>query len=408
MAQACLKPPVTIRETYFVPAHEILATQHEESAGLAHIPYQFAVFAEHQYQAIARSDTSAQLQRHMERKQLEVQEYASALSSSSRSTDSKHRTALSQAQRTAKLMLDQDARQFTLHVEKLNSFLRDAITMFTRSLVLSDEYDQDAVIRLCSLWFSNFNDVHLNQYISESIDAIPSRKFVFLAHQLTARLSALTRDPLSSGSQQALQNLMIRLCREHPFHSLYQVYALRQGFRAPPRRSSTPTTSNDSQNSRKQAAEDLFNSLRGDSVEGNRLQDIETLCDAYVEWAKHPIKGDSSQDKNQPKDKDKQPGKPIPAQLKLHKVRNMKVPVSTAHTPVDPSCQYNNIVGIKYYGKRYTTAGGYVMFHSVMLGLEMTGFSSVSISQKSATVLTRTTSGINNWQVASFMSCFRY
>lgn len=282
----------------------------------------------------------------MDRKQQELESYTSALSEN---TDGRRRSALSQAQRTAQIMYDQDAEQFTTYVKKKQAFLHDAISMFARCLILSDDHDEDAVIRLCSLWFSNFSDENLNKYIDKSINPIPSRKFIFLAHQLAARLSAATDNSNSSGSQSALQALMLRLCREHPFHSLYQVYALRGGRRVVSRRNSMAV--DESQDARIRAATNLLNSLRGKSLEGERLSNIEKVCDAYVQWATYPIKKENSQDKT----------RTVPDNLQLIKLHDIPVPVSTMQTPVDPSCKYETIVGISHYSPKYTTAGGCVI-----------------------------------------------
>ncbi|KAF8317780.1 uncharacterized protein EI90DRAFT_3084965 [Cantharellus anzutake] len=331
ISHASLKPPMHIRDTYFEPAHKLMDAMGSDHSRLASIPHRFASFAEHQYLAINRSDLSSQLKSYMIRKQQEIESLASVISSSQ--PDQRHLSLVSQAQRRAKVMFEQDSKQFSLHMEKMNLFLYDAIAMYSRCLVLSDEYDRDSVIHLCSLWFGNFEDDELNRYIEQAIDPIPSRKFIFFAHQLSARLSAPTG---SSGTVQ------------HPFHGLYQVYALLHNSPPP---SGQPSSSLEAiVDSRTLAAEKIFNSLRNQPTVGPRLRDVERVCDAYVEWATFYLDKDNKKDR----------AGPIPSHIRLLELKNVNIPVPTLITPVDPSCAYDDesFVSIQGYAPTYNTAGG--------------------------------------------------
>lgn len=236
--------------------------------------------------------------------------------------------------------------------------------MFTGCLHSSDKFDVDAIISLCSLWFSNFSDEKLNTYISGLIKQIPSRKFVILAHQLAARMTTSGADA-SAGSQATLHDLMLRLCREHPFHSLYQVYALRQGGSSSKpkssRRSSTALNhTSESQNQRSEAAVRLFNTLRTSPAHGKRVKDIEFLCDAYHEWALFSLKGGGKGRDGRPLNLSTGKGsvEKVPEFLRLTKVEPLDVPVSTYNTPVDPTGAYKDVPTIKGYSGTFTTAGG--------------------------------------------------
>lgn len=144
------------------------------------------------------------------------------------------------------------------------------------------------------------------------------------------------------------------MCQEHPFHSLYQVYCsadhIPNDFN---RRQSGPVSSQVTQNTQTErgvAASNILNRLRDDPTTGQRVRDVELVCDAFVEWATFPIsknnayKGKSSFD--------------VPPVMKLLKIQNMKVPVSTAHTPVDSSMKYENCAWLKCYDRKFSTSGG--------------------------------------------------
>ena len=206
-------------------------------------------------------------------------------------------------------------------------------------------YDDDVLTRLCSLWFGNFDDEHLQEYITASIANIPSRKFIFFAHQLTALLStSLTNGDTQSHSTRTLHDLVLKLSREHPYHCLYQLHALRMGD------GTEDGSTSERANARRQAASTVLNEVRGRTIEGSRLQTIEQICAAYIEWAVWAIPQPDSGSQNS--------GVPIPRAAKLVKLEAPDVPIPTIWTPVDPTCEYKNVVGIRRYASKYKTSGG--------------------------------------------------
>lgn len=173
---------------------------------------------------------------------------------------------------------------------------------------------------------------------------------VLSKHQLTARLATQT-----SKTQDNLQRLIMRMCREHPFHSLYQVYCLQPDHpnsTTANRRHSGRHHMLSTQTERGAAASSIFDRLRGnESVEG-RVRDVERLCDACLEWAKYPIANDDRYKKSRAN------RFKIPDHLSLRKIAQLKVPVTTAPTPLDLTMKYNDCVWIDHYEPTFTTAGG--------------------------------------------------
>jgi len=81
------------------------------------------------------------------------------------------------------------------------------------------------VFRLCSLWFQNLEkDKSVTEAIKKELPKIPSREFLSLIYQLAARLSHSTENP---EFQTVLKTLILNMARDHPFHSLYQIFALK-------------------------------------------------------------------------------------------------------------------------------------------------------------------------------------
>jgi serine-protein kinase ATM len=173
---------------------------------------------------------------------------------------------------------------------------------------------------------------------------------VLSKHQLTARLATQM-----SKTQDNLQRLVIRMCREHPFHSLYQVYCLQPehpNATAANRRHSGRHSALSTQTERGAAAISIFDRLRSDESVENRVRDVERLCDACLEWAKFPIAQDNRYKKGR-SNRFK-----IPDNLSIRKLAQLKVPVTTTHTPLDLTMKYQDCVWIDRYEPTFTTAGG--------------------------------------------------
>jgi serine-protein kinase ATM len=338
---------------YFQPAaslmSELIAAADRPKTSIATVYHQCAVFADRQYHTILRSPDAVKWKLYAERKEKEIQHRREQMLRTQ--SGSRAFIELKHDQDKAERLLREDTQRYKKHSESLSTFLQQAIDMYSRSLQAADDFDNDGHIRLVSLWFANFNDNDLQDKVRFSINRIPSRKFLFLAHQLSARLAKPANDPVT-GSQDTLQNLILRMCREHPFHSLYQVYCLRpsSGATHGARRSSARFDLPLSHGERATAAADIFDRLRADPSSNQQVVDVEQVCDAYLQWAKHPIKGSVDKGRNGPYD--------IPVDTLILKLTDVRVPVLTVNTPIDLALQYQNCIWISHYEKTFEIAGG--------------------------------------------------
>ena len=320
---------------------------------VADIYHQYALFAEQQYLAIIRSPDTIRWRIYVDRKTEEIKQRRDQLNRISQTSRDFHQ--LTGAKNKAEQLLANDKLILQQNSIACDSFLRQAIEMYSRCLEISDDFDDDGAIRLCSLWFANFFDQSLQADVHSAINRVPSRKFVFLAHQLSARLSASPGQ--STASQQNLQSLILRMCQEHPFHSLYQVYALRserisQDASGLNRRHSARREQPSSQEERAAAADTIFKRVHAVQEHEKRIRAIELVCDASLEWAKHPIKDDI-------RFKGQSSGPfPIPDVLLIRKIQHLAAPVVTSNTPLDPTLRYDNCALIERFDSSFQTAGG--------------------------------------------------
>ncbi|KAI8996521.1 hypothetical protein BD414DRAFT_534221 [Trametes punicea] len=359
-AEASMKKPSQIVDECFGPSTALILAEHLEPIvgtenSAASVFHQYAIFAERQYHAISKSPDALRWKLYIDRKREEIKQRAIQLKRMQ--TNTREYYSLAKQQEHAETLLKQDQERAQEHLGQRTSFLSLAVEMYSRCLSASDSFDDSSPIRLGSLWLANFDNDDSTLRFEDALDRVPSRKFVFLAHQLTARLWNSEQAP-PSRNQTILQGLIQRMCREHPFHTLYPLYCIRAD-RSPShpsssrRQSGRHATQSSSQGERGAAAADIFNKLRSDSQSADRIEAVEMVCDASLQWAKHPIKTlFAKYNKRPPKTL------PVPEDLLIRHIKDVKVPVITAHTPIDPTTQYRDCAWISHFDSQYTTAGG--------------------------------------------------
>ncbi|KAI0640810.1 hypothetical protein C8Q79DRAFT_1015032 [Trametes meyenii] len=360
-AEASLKKPSQIVAECFGPAIDailasnILATV-ELGRSAASVFHQYAIFAERQYHAISKSPDALRWKLYIDRKKEEIKQRTHELERLPQK--SLERAQLERQQGYAQVLLEQDKHRAQEHLGRRTTFLSLAVKMFSRCLAASDTFDDDSPIRLCSLWLANFDSEEAVLGFDTALVRVPSRKFVFLAHQLTARLSSSEH-----GSQMILRALIRRMCSEHPFHSLFPLYCIKadhptdkespSGRRQSGRHATQTQTQTPAQAERGTTAAEIFAKLSSSGGRpSERVNAVEHICSASLQWAQHPIKALFSKGARPPKQM------PVPDKLEIRKVKDIRVPVITAHTPIDPTMEYQDCIWISYYDPIFTTAGG--------------------------------------------------
>ncbi|KAJ7612476.1 hypothetical protein DFH06DRAFT_1274623 [Mycena polygramma] len=348
MAEARLQNPTDIAAHYFKPATSYVSSFREKTptgftAAHARVYHRYASFAERQYKAIKNSPDAIRWKVYVDRKTQEVQ---------MRKTQGQGKSL-----HDAKVLLKTDQELFKKHNKARETFLAHAVEMYSRALEASDAFDGDGAIRLCSLWFENFDETEFDfqDKVKDALARIPSRKLVFLAHQLSARLSK-TAKPMKN--QENLESVVLRMCVDHPFHSLYQVPP--EDRRQSGRHSTpglTPPAPSPQATARSEAATAIFDRLRGDPQCEKRIKDVELVAGACLAWAKFAIVKTALDPRNNKGAKSKQPI-PIPVDQPIRKLSKVDVPVLTYPPALDPSGQYDNCIFIDHYETTFETAGG--------------------------------------------------
>ena len=137
-----------------------------------------AMFAERQYHAVLKSPDALRWKLYVDRKTNEIESLSKEISRTSLESVKKD---LKNEHDRARKLLQTDSELFKKHNDLRETLLNQALDMHSRCLATSDEFNDDSAIRLCSLWFANFDDESIQSTVSKALDRTPSGKLVFLA-----------------------------------------------------------------------------------------------------------------------------------------------------------------------------------------------------------------------------------
>ncbi|XP_058119753.1 serine/threonine-protein kinase ATM [Anopheles ziemanni] len=125
---------------------------------------------------------------------------------------------------TQKNMLRAQKATDTVKTERLN-YLQLALANYIL-FAKEDTIKSDTVIfRILALWLSNQHIVQIQEILAESIDQIPSHKFIAVLPQLTARLS------VTGSVGKLIDGILLRCGTDHPHHTLPFVFAQLYAFK---------------------------------------------------------------------------------------------------------------------------------------------------------------------------------
>lgn len=246
-----------------------------------------------------------------------------------------------------------DAPDAALRLQESESkSLAIALKNYTRCLLAGDRHDLHVVFRLCELWFEHSKDAAVNDSVADAFAAAPSHKFVPLVYQIASRASCE-----DGAFQRTLTALLVRLAAEHPYHTLPQLLALRNGNLDP---KGQPTAPNAALNSlfkldidmdKVTAANRLLAAAAGSSpVLKTQIETLSALVGIYIELA--AMKMDS---KTFPGGK----SVPVPGALrrKAQPLLN-DAPLLSEPLAIDPTGTYSDVVMYAGFGDTMTSAGG--------------------------------------------------
>jgi ataxia telangiectasia mutated family protein len=216
------------------------------------------------------------------------------------------------------------------------------LRMYTLALGLSDQHD-DSTTRMCSLWLEHDQSNDVSASFAGPLQNVPSHKFIFLAPQLAAKLYK-HREPTSF--DQSLGSLITRLCKQHPFHILYQIITLASGV--PPVRK--PRASEPAPEGRGPAAAEMYHAISANEdrpLAAKAAKNMKLYADAAVQWCYYTEEGMKAGHEYR-----------YPTNAPIVRCPGLPIPIATSPPAVDLTMQYSGIPTFGRYRSSYKVAGG--------------------------------------------------
>ncbi|KAK0711501.1 hypothetical protein B0H67DRAFT_491184 [Lasiosphaeris hirsuta] len=212
---ARLESPDNIQSKYLEPALKELRGKNEgKEAG--QVFHQFAMFCDEQLQNPDGLEDLARLQSLKKGKSDEVAQLKVMITNAK---DSQQRNKYSGFLGKAKLWLDLDQQELRRVERSRAEFVRLSLENYLLSLAASDEHNNDA-LRFTALWLERAEESTTNEAVKKHIGKVPTRKFAGLMNQLSSRLQ-----DLNVSFQKILIDLVYRICVDHPYHGMYQIWS---------------------------------------------------------------------------------------------------------------------------------------------------------------------------------------
>ncbi|KAF3908596.1 hypothetical protein ABW21_db0209793 [Orbilia brochopaga] len=271
-AEARLKKPDFILEEYFIRAvKELERSTLSQNDGKVY--HQFAIFCSQQLQDQALLEDLKRAEKLMKQKGEEVAELERLVRGSTGSKQDGYRNY----RQKARVLLDIDKAEYTRLYDNRQLFLEKSLDNYLKCLITCDDYDSDAT-RFCSLWLEYSTNEGANEAAQKGpLRDVASRKFISMMNQLSSRL---LND--EDKFQTLLFNLIFRICRDHPFHGLYQILALdRQVIR---RDNKDPSAA-----ARQTAARRMLEMLRADPISNITTHNLHTATEYFMNLAQEKV-----------------------------------------------------------------------------------------------------------------------
>ncbi|KKZ63614.1 hypothetical protein EMCG_02055 [[Emmonsia] crescens] len=331
VAEARLQKPDTIIQEYLVPAMKELKGKSEgEEAG--RVFHEFAAFCDQQLQNPDGREDFRRIEQIRHRKEKEVMDLEQMMESAR----GKEKDQLRIHRTKAKQWFELDDNEYQRLKKSRVSFLRQCLENYLLSLKASDTFIND-VLRFCALWLDNSESEAANAAVAKHIDTVPSRKFASLMNQLSSRLL-----DVDDSFQPLLSKLIFRICVEHPYHGMYQMFSS----------SKSKCGTDHMSNSRFQAANNLVDRLKSDPKVHNTWITLHNANISYVRFAMDKLDdGLKSGSKVALR-------KSVTGQRLEQDIRRQHIPPPTMKIDLRIDCDYSHVPHIERYLPDFTVASG--------------------------------------------------
>eukprot|EP00963_Diacronema_lutheri_P006938 scaffold622_cov335-Pavlova_lutheri.AAC.6 len=176
-----------------------------------------------------------------------------------------------------------------------------AMTGYRQCLAAGSRYDLQGVFRLCALWLSNPSEAEVNKAMSTAFDRVATFKWLPLVYQIASRTSTLKGDSElhQSGFHQVQHRGLQLIANDHPYHTLLQLYALKNGAEGKGKEAKDQVRGHRFQDAITRTidrdkilgAQEILEGIRSMSNRNHEImRQMEMLIDGYVLLSNIPVK----------------------------------------------------------------------------------------------------------------------
>lgn len=123
--------------------------------------------------------------------------------------------------------LAEDIQEYNKANERITELRLIAISNYGYCMRIGgNKYDLQCAFRLVQFWLDNGENDKIVECVDSQLKQIPSYKFLPLINQIASRIASSDQH---TAFQNSLRRLLIRMCGEHPFHTVVKLIALKNG-----------------------------------------------------------------------------------------------------------------------------------------------------------------------------------
>lgn len=240
----------------------------------------------------------------------------------------------------AKQWFTLDDREFQRLRDSREAFLRQSLENYLLCLKACDKYDNDA-LRFSALWLESWESEIANGAVSKYVALVGSRKFAPLMNQWSSRLL-----DVPSPFQKLLSSLVLRICVEHPYHGMYQIFA----------GSKTKGGKDETALARNSAASNIVTQLKQDKQASPIWIALHNTNVSFIKFAAERM------DDAKVKPGSKVPLKKLDTGRRLETdTKTQRVPPPTMKIALRADCNYSSVPSIAKFSPEFTVASGISM-----------------------------------------------
>lgn len=236
-----------------------------------------AHFCEQQFKSHTTREMISKMNKRVNEKHSKLEEIKSHFRSVPVPTEDK--VSIQKYYTKLKSELNSDRAELNSLKDNSDNFRNKAVQFYLKSIIINDKSGED-LDKFISFFLEFSHADELQNLLAGDINHIPTYKLIGWSTQLVSRIS-----DESINFQGLLRKLILKLCRDHPYHSLYQLFSMKKHEGVAVKDSNTAMEAKT--NVAKKMLQDLYSNGSSKTYISEILNPIERLCDKSISLAEY-------------------------------------------------------------------------------------------------------------------------